>query len=66
MDYAPWGLLGLAAVVFGGVSIFALPPIALLGISIVAYYGWLHVSDHGRSGGHDPEDGPSGPGSSTG
>jgi threonine/homoserine/homoserine lactone efflux protein len=44
VDYWPWGLLALAAVVFGGVSIFAVPPLGLIGIAALAYYGWQSLT----------------------
>lgn len=53
VDYVPFGLLALAAIVIGGVSILAVPPIGLLGIGMLGYYGWLHLSAD-RGGGDDP------------
>jgi hypothetical protein len=44
MDYWPWGLLALAAIVFGGVSILAVPPLGLLGLAALAYYGWVALT----------------------
>jgi hypothetical protein len=41
MDYWPWGLLALAAIVFGGVSILAIPLTGLVGLGVLAYYGWV-------------------------
>jgi hypothetical protein len=44
VDYWPFGVLALAAIVFGGVSLLAIPPIGLLGMACLAYLGWVHVT----------------------
>jgi hypothetical protein len=50
MDYWPWGLLALVAIVFGGVSILAVPPLGLLGLAALAYYGWVRLTAEDRDG----------------
>jgi hypothetical protein len=57
VDYWPWGVLALAAIIFGGVSIFSVPPLGLLGIAILAYYGWQAVN-RDRGGPGDSGEGP--------
>jgi hypothetical protein len=54
VDYWPFGVLALAAIVFGGVSILAVPPIGLLGMAVLAYYAWAHLT-----AGREDDDGPS-------
>jgi hypothetical protein len=52
----PWGLLAIAAIVFGGVSIFAVPPLGLIGIGFVIYYGCLALAPEQDDGGHRDDD----------
>jgi hypothetical protein len=41
VDYWPFGVLALAAIVFGGVSPFAIPLVGLVGIGMLGYYAWV-------------------------
>jgi hypothetical protein len=41
-----WGVLALMAIVFGGVSLLAIPPLGLLGLASLGYMVWLYVEDH--------------------
>jgi hypothetical protein len=60
VDYVPWGLLALAAIVIGGVSILAVPPLGLLGIAWLVFLVWQHVTGDDTPEPPDDHDDPTG------
>ena len=43
-----WGIVALALVVLGGVSLLALPPLLLLGLGALVYTAYLVLGDSSR------------------
>ena len=43
-----WGVVALALIVLGGVSIFALPPLLLVGLAALLYMGHLTLRGNRR------------------
>lgn len=43
-----WGIVALALVVLGGVSLFALPPLLLVGLGALVCTAYLVISDSSR------------------
>lgn len=54
MDYWPFGIIALLAIVFGGVSIFVVPLVGLIGIGMLGYYAWRGFVNRNEDPDNDP------------